>query len=166
MRSKLSLPPITVAGRDKRDFVSSLALWFASGPKAEAVDGQRSRTLESRAALSLICLELLQARTAARICLGTQQRSSLDAQFTNEAWQAHRATIALELPLSDWTAVVAAYDAVSSIKSGACDAPTSDKPGSPCKIGAELIMPMLEKIEQGCIALAPYALDVMRVPAE
>ncbi len=167
MLSKLSIPPITIVGRDKRDIVSSLALWFAARPKVETVEGPRSRTLESRAALSLVCLELLQARTAARACLQTQQRSARAAEFATEAWQSHRATLALELSLSDWTAVVSAYGAVNSIVSGACDAPIpAHAPASPLKISVELLTPMLEEIERGCVALAPYALDVMRLPAD
>jgi hypothetical protein len=166
VRSKPSIQPITIAGRDKRDIVSSLALWFAARPKVEATEGPRSRTLESRAALSLVCLELLQARAAARTCLQTQRRSGLDAQFTTEAWQAHRAALALELSLTDWTAVVSAYGAMNSIVSGACDArPTGDAPASALKISVELITPMLEQIERGCVAIAPYALDVMGLPA-
>lgn len=165
VRSKPSIPPIAVIGRDKRDLVSSLALWFAARPKAEALE-TRSRTLESRAALSLVCLELLQARTAARSGLETRQRSSFDAHLTTQAWQAHRATLALELSLSVWTAVVSAYDAVNSILSGACDAqPSGGTAISSKEISEELITPMLQEIERGCVALAPYALDVMRLPA-
>jgi hypothetical protein len=132
----------------------------------DEVEGPRSRTLESRAALSLVCLELLQARTAARSCLQTQLRPAVEPQFTTEAWQAHRAALALELSLSDWTAVVSAYGAVNSIVRGACDlGPSDDGPAPPLKISVELITPMLEQIERGCVALAPYALDVMRLPA-
>ena len=166
VRSKPSIPPIAVIGRDKRDLVSSLALWFAARPKAEALEGPRSRTLESRAALSLVCLELLQARTAARSGLETRQRSSFDDHLTTQAWQAHRATLALELSLSVWTAVVSAYEAVNSILSGACDAqPSGGAAASSKEISEELITPMLQEIERGCVALAPYALDVMRLPA-
>ncbi len=160
------MPPIAVIGRDTRDLVSSLALWFAARPKAEPLEEPRSRTLESRAALSLVCLELLQARAAARSGLETRQRSSFDAHLTTEAWQAHRATLALELSLSDWTAVVSAYDAVKSILSGACDAqPAGRASASSREISEELITPLLQAIERGCVALAPYALDVMRLPA-
>jgi hypothetical protein len=165
VRSKPSIPPIAVIGRDRRDLVSSLALWFAARPKAEALEGPRSRTLESRAALSLVCLELLQARTATRSGLETRQRSSFHAHLTTQAWQAHRATLALELSLSDWTTVVSAYDAVNSILSGACDAQRSGGVSASREISEELITPMLREIERGCVALAPYALDVMRLPA-
>lgn len=170
VRSKLSLPPITVTGRDRKDVVTSLSLWFAARPKAEVDDAPRNRTAESRAALRFVCLELLQARTVARIYLERRQRSS-DSQLSIDAWQAHRGAIALELSISDWTSVVSAYDAVSSISSGACDAHSAS--GAPSvlsasvsspRINVELLTPRLEAIERGCMALAPYALDIMRDP--
>ena len=167
VRSKPLIPPIAVIGRDKRDIVSSLALWFAARPKVEGLEEPRSRTMESRAALSLVCLELLQVRTATRHYLETRQRPTLDAHLTSEAWQVHRAAIALELSLSDWTALVSAYDAVNSIMSGACDATLArEKSASIRAISVELIGPLLREIERGCVALAPYALDVMRLPTD
>jgi hypothetical protein len=167
VRSKPSIPPIAVTGRDKWNIISSLALWFAARPKTEAVEEPRCRTLESRATLSLVCLELLQARTAARHYLETRRRPTHDAQLTTEAWQAHRAAIALELSLSDWTAVVSAYDAVNRIMGGTCDTLLAGKtPDSFRRISVGVITPMLQEIERGCVALAPYALDVMRLPAD
>jgi len=171
VRSKLSIPPIAVTGRDTRDLVSSLSLWFATRPKAEAVEAPRSLTVESRAALRFVCLELLQARTIARNYLETRHRSR-GAQLSTEAWQVHRGVLALELSLSDWTAVLSAYEAVSNIMSGACDTPPADgasKPSAGASVSArpisvELLTPMLQKIERGCVALAPYALDIMRLP--
>ncbi|MBV9567067.1 MAG: hypothetical protein JO172_02920, partial [Hyphomicrobiales bacterium] len=80
--------------------------------------------------------------------------------------------LALELSLSDWTAVVSAYEAVSRIANGACDARPAE--GAPQRregtsvrsvpISEELLTPMLQEIERGCVALAPYALDIMRLP--
>ncbi len=61
---------------------------------------------------------------------------------------------------------MSAYDAVNSILSGACDAQRSGGAAASSKeISEELITPMLQAIERGCVALAPYALDVMRLPA-
>lgn len=61
---------------------------------------------------------------------------------------------------------MSAYDAVNSILSGACDAqPSGGAATSSKEISEELITPMLHEIERGCVALAPYALDVMRLPA-
>jgi hypothetical protein len=159
------VPPIAVQDRPKRDLVSSLALWFAARRKEESVEGPRSRTVESRVALRFVCLELLKARTAARSYLETKRRSSTDVQLTSNAWQAHRSVLALELSLSDWTAVVSGFDAVNNILSGACDVqPAGETSGSSIEISAELMSPLVQEIERGCVALAPYALDVMRLP--
>jgi len=167
LRSKPLIPPISVIGREKRDIVSSLTMWFAARPKAEDHEGPRTRSTECRAALSLVCLELLQVRTAARQYLETRQRPLLDPHLTSEAWQEHRAAIALELSLSDWTALVSAYEAVNGIRSGACDATLArDTPAAIRAIRVELITPMLREIERGCVALAPYALDVMGLQTE
>jgi hypothetical protein len=122
--------------------------------------------VESRAALRLVCLELLKARTAARTYLETRQRSSTDVQLTTQAWQAHRGVMALELSLSDWTAVVSAFEAVHTILSGACDVHPAGETAHPSiEISEELVIPLVREIERGCIALAPYALDILRPPS-
>jgi hypothetical protein len=163
VRPKPSLPPGAVTDRRKRDLVSSLALWFAARRKGGAAEGQRSRTVETKAALRLVCLELLKARTAARDYVEKNHRARGDVQLTTEAWQAHRSVIAFELSLSDWTAVVSAFDAVNNILIGTCDVPSIGETTTPIltEISTELIIPLVQEIERGCIALAPYALDIL-----
>jgi hypothetical protein len=159
------LLPSAATDHPKRDLVSSLALWFAARRKAGSAEGPRNRTVEAKTALRFVCLELLKARTAARAYVSDTHRPNSDVQLTTQAWQAYRSVIAFELSLSDWTAVVSAFEAVNNVIGAIYDVSSTDGITlSPVATSAEMIIPLVQEIERGCIALAPYALEIMRPP--
>lgn len=123
--------------------------------RSERIDREReSRNLgiEIKRAARLIDAELVRAQAAARIAIRTKHWAIPDATLKTEAWQKYSSIIAPVLSYPDWSRLIVAVLAVDDLR---VDRLPGDIPDSTV---AHLV-PMLEDIEAGVIALMPFVGD-------
>ena len=113
----------------------------------------RNQAIEIRRAARLIDAELLRARAAASIAIKNKHWWIPDAKLKTEAWEKYCSVIAPVLSYGDWVAVVKAVLAIDDLS---LDRLPGDIPDST----VELLVPMLQDIEAGLNALAPFVFDV------
>ncbi|HVQ36416.1 MAG TPA: hypothetical protein VMS31_02720, partial [Pyrinomonadaceae bacterium] len=112
----------------------------------------RNYTIEIKRAARLIDAELLRARGAARLAIKNKHWWIPDAGLKTEAWEKYGGIIAPVLSYADWVAVIKAVLAIDDL---GLDRLTGEIPDTTV---AQLV-PMLEDIDAGLNALAPFVLD-------
>jgi hypothetical protein len=126
--------------------------------RRERVDRQRDsrkRAIELKRASRLIDAELSRAQAAASICLEKGHWWSPDAKLSRGAWEQYGGVIAADLSDTAWLAVRVAIEAADHLS--LCRGPgTTDIPDST----AERIVPILQDIEAGRLALSPFVREV------
>jgi hypothetical protein len=128
--------------------------------RRERADEKRdylNRFIEVKRAARLIDAELTRAQAAAHICVTKRHWWTPDvAQLSSEAWQEHRAAIAVDLSDEAWTAVTISIEAADNIRV-ARDIATAAGLGAHAisDTTAETLIPMLRDIQLGRAALAP-----------
>lgn len=141
-------------------------LLYQKHEQTERERDSRNHTIEIRRASRLIDADLSRAAAAARICIDKRHWWSPDVRpLTMEGWQQHRGIIATELSDNAWLAVRVAVEAVDNLKTGRCIgielglSTINDKT-------VEQIGPMLNDIEAGRLALAPFVAGEGKQPVK
>lgn len=119
----------------------------------------RNYAIEIKRAARLVDAELMRARGAVRIVIKNKGWWIPDTKLKTEAWEKYGATLAPALSYSDWAAVMTGVLAIDDI---GLDRLTGDLSDS----AVQNLVPMLNDIEVGLAALAPYVLDTLPEPLE
>jgi hypothetical protein len=118
----------------------------------------RNQAIEIRRAARLIDAELLRARAAASIAIKKKHWWIPDAKLKTEAWEKYGSVMAPVLSYGGWLAVVRAVLAIDDLS---LDRLPGDIPDSTVEL-----VPMLQDIEAGLNALAPFVFDVPPLQTE
>lgn len=117
---------------------------------------KRNHAIEIRRASRLIDADFFRASVGARICIDKRHWWSPDVQpLALEGWQQQHSIIATELSDDAWLAVRVAVEAVDNLKTARGIAIEQGLSTISDKI-AEQIVPMLNDIDAGRLALAPF----------